>query len=348
MKRLLFVAFVPLGCDASEADGVPQQTARPVSSATDEACEACHPAVAAQWAGSRHHRAFTNIDFQRSYTREPEPFCRDCHAPGTKDVDPEFATAAEHRGIDCRDCHGDGDAVQTGPGPSVDAPHEIARSQEFGTESCARCHEFAFPESSRRPASFLMQSTMLEHAQSPFSERSCASCHFSADGGGVDHSQASTRSPEAWRRALRVEARASGSAVAFTLRPVGVGHALPTGDLFRRLALHVEWWVADERVSSATRYLARHFEPWRREDGSLNPAYAWPVRDDRVAAQTEFLVEAEGAGRDAGGEWVWWVEYQRVDAREDDRPQDATIASAVRIAGGRISSQGLDGIVAAN
>jgi len=129
------------------------------------------------------------------------------------------------------------------------------------------------------------------------------------------------------------------NAVVFWLRPVGVGHALPTGDLFRRLALHVEWWVDTERVSSATRYLARHFEPWRREDGSLNPAYAWPVRDDRVARQTEFLVEVEQAGRAAEGEWVWWVDYERVDAREDDRPRDATIASAVRIADGRILAE---------
>lgn len=58
-----------------------------------------------------------------------------------------------------------------------------------------------------------MQSTMLEHAQSRFSDGSCASCHFSAGGDGEDgedgedHSLASTRSPEAWRQALEVEVR---------------------------------------------------------------------------------------------------------------------------------------------
>ncbi len=336
MKRLAFAVLAPLGCGASEPDVETEAAERTVPNPADEDCEACHPEVAGQWARSRHHHAFTNPDFQRSYKREPEPFCRDCHAPGTKDAGPEFAVAAERRGIGCQDCHGHGSAVQTGPGQPVNAPHELVRSEGFGTESCGRCHQFAFPESSRRPASFLMQSTMLEHAESRFADRSCASCHLSADGNGVDHSLASTRSPQAWRRALEVEARAVESAVVFSLRPAGVGHALPTGDLFRRLALHVEWWVDEERVSSATRYLARHFEPWRHEDGSLNPAYAWPVRDDRVATETEVVVEVETDGRAAGGEWVWWVDYQRVDAREDDRPQDATIASAVRIAHGRI------------
>jgi len=178
---------------------------------------------------------------------------------------------------------------------------------------------------------------MLEHAQSRFAERSCASCHFPAAEGGADHSLASTRNPDAWRRALEVEVRARNNAVVFSLRPVEVGHALPTGDLFRRLALHVEWRVDAERVSSATRYLARHFEPWRHDDGSLNPAYAWPVRDDRVVGEDEFVVEVETDGGADGGEWVWWVDYERVDAREDDRPQDATIASVVRIAEGRLA-----------
>ncbi len=213
----------------------------------------------------------------------------------------------------------------------------------FGTQSCARCHEFAFPESSRRPAGLLMQSTMLEHAQSQFAEQSCASCHLrSGKLAAVDHSLASTRNPDAWRRALEVETRAEGDGVAFTLRPIGVGHALPTGDLFRRLALHVEWWVDEQHVTSVTRYLARHFEPWRHDNGQLNPAYAWPVRDDRVFAETEVFVEIEPE-TSADGEWRWWVDIQRVDAREDDRPEDATIASAVRIAEGRIAASADDG-----
>ncbi len=334
MKRAALFVITLLGCDGTDASPVTEHSAA-AEGYTEAECAACHPDAAAQWARSRHHTAFTNADFQRSYAREPEPFCRECHAPGTK-VAPGDQAEAEARGIGCHDCHGHGPAVQTGLGASDGAPHVIERSATFGTESCAGCHEFEFPPSSRRPAGLLMQSTMTEHAASPLADHSCASCHLRPSKAGVDHSLSSTRDPQAWRRALQVEARLEGSGVVFSLRPIGVGHALPTGDLFRRLALHVERRLDGEVVDSTTRYLARHFEPWRHEDGRLNEAYAWPVPDDRLRKDAEVLVEL-ASGAQGTDEWRWWVEYQRVDAREDDRPQDATIASAVRIASGQIS-----------
>lgn len=336
MKRVAFVAAALLGCNDAESVE-PIESERPSQVFGEEDCAGCHPSAAAQWADSRHHSAFTNADFQRSYAREPDPFCRDCHAPGTKAASAEEASSAEARGIGCGECHGEGRAIETGLGRSVDAPHAIQRSAGFGTEVCARCHEFEFPESSRRPAGLLMQSTMSEHRASKFADRSCASCHFARSGGGIDHSLASTRDPEAWRRALAVAARAEGNAVIFSLRPVEAGHALPTGDLFRRLALYVAHEVDGTIVASSTRYLARHFEPWRHPDGRLNEAYAWPVRDDRPQDRTEVSIVLEGEERDNTGEWIWWVDYERVDAREEERPHAATIASSVRIAGGRIS-----------
>lgn len=335
MKRVALVAVALVGCDGAESNPVASRTEHVAGFSEDE-CAACHPDAAAQWAGSRHHTAFTNADFQRSYAREPEPFCRDCHAPATKAASEHQSAAAESRGIGCHDCHGDGSVVRTGLGSAETAPHPIERSATFGTDSCAGCHEFEFPPSSRRPSGLLMQSTMEEHSESAFADRSCASCHFRSDDKGVDHSLSSTRDPQAWRRALQVGAQLDGEGIVFSLRPVGVGHALPTGDLFRRLALHVERRSEGEITASTTRYLARHFEPWRHPDGRLNEAYAWPVRDDRPRHATEISVKLESDASQLADEWRWWVDYQRVDAREDERPQDATIASTVRIASGHL------------
>jgi hypothetical protein len=284
----------------------------------DEArCPKCHRAEAEQWASSRHHTSFTNADFQRAYEREPEPFCRDCHAPGGDEV----------QGVGCLECHGDGDAILTGPGDDVRAPHAIVRVDDFGTRSCAACHEFAFPESSRRPPDAMMQTTMREHAASAFADRSCADCHMPAHA----HDLASTRDDDAWRRALTIAASREGDDLVLVLTPHEVGHALPTGDLFRRLALHAELRVDDEIVDTETRWLGRHFAPRRRPDGSLDPEYDWPTPDDRILEQTKIRLDLEG-----DGELVWWVDYERVDHRHEEDPATSTIASTIRLAAGRL------------
>ena len=153
----------------------------------------------------------------------------------------------------------------------------------------------------------MMQTTMTEHAQSKFADHSCAECHMPER----DHAFGSTRDDEALRRALHIAARREGDALVLELEPHEVGHAFPTGDLFRRIELHAELVGAEgETLATLTRYLGRHFEPRRHLDGRLNHASDLPVPDDRIRENTTIRLELDGRGRAAA--LVWWVDYQRV------------------------------------
>jgi hypothetical protein len=323
-----------LGCPAAENEPreLPSRSAEVETWIPGETeCRECHDEVATQWSGSLHHASFSNIDFQRSFVREPTDFCRDCHAPALDRL-PEVE--AEALGVGCLDCHLQGDRLLTGGAPEQpnSAPHALTRSPEFGTEACASCHEFAFPPESWRPAGTMMQTTMTEHAQSKFADRSCADCHMPAR----DHAFGSTRDDDAIRRALSVTARREGDALLLELEPHEVGHAFPTGDLFRRIELHAELIGTEgQTIASATRYLGRHFEARRHLDGRLNHAAMQPVPDDRIREPTTIRIELDSHGNEAT--LVWSVDYQRVDDRDNHFPERSTLAGEVRLAGGRLS-----------
>jgi nitrate/TMAO reductase-like tetraheme cytochrome c subunit len=326
----LLLAFALLGC---EAESEHQQAAmvEPESLPSEAECRECHADVAVQWSRSRHHTSFTNADFQRAYAREPTDFCRNCHAPALVRAEPLPIAEAEPLGVGCLDCHLGEDTLLAGPNAELaTAPHPLAAVQAFATQSCARCHEFGFPPDSRRPSGTLMQLTMREHQASAHADRSCADCHLPAG----DHSLASTRDPAAIRRALAVVARRDGDDLILELEPRGVGHGFPTGDLYRRLELHAERRIGDQTIATATRYLDRELSPWRFPDGRLNPRFHQPIVDDRLTNATQIRLEL--AGDPAGGEVVWWIDYERVDARDDFAPQQSTIASEVRLADGRL------------
>jgi len=341
MKRIASLCVLALlaACDSApadlehEADDV-RVSAQPAEAWDDHACIACHRDTAAQWTGSRHHASFSNADFQRAYEGEPKAFCRECHAPALRRSEPLEGAEAEALGVGCLECHGTGrdEVVVTGMGREGVAPHEVLREPDFGTATCARCHEFSFPEGSRRPAGTMMQRTVSEHLTSQHADRSCADCHFPA----ADHGLTSTRDPVALRAALAVTAEREGNDVLLTLEPNEVGHAFPTGDLYRRLELHAELRVDGQLVDAYTRYLARHFAPRRREDGTLDPAHEWPVRDDRVTERTTIRLPLEGSGP---GLVHWWVDYERVDERDHEHPQRSTLADEVRLAEGTLVAE---------
>ncbi len=197
----IVLATAALGCAQAEPapehaaiglDDTPPEAAGPSREPlpSEAECRECHPEVAAQWDRSRHHAAFSNPDFQRSLAREPEDFCRNCHAPGLARVQPLTATEraeAEALGVGCLDCHAGEGTLLAGPNANLAAaPHPLAAVQDFATHSCARCHEFDFPPNSRRPPGSMMQLTMREHRASAPAVRSCADCHLPAG----DHSLA--------------------------------------------------------------------------------------------------------------------------------------------------------------
>lgn len=300
-------------------------------------CELCHGEIADEWARSRHHAAFTNADFQRAYAREPTPFCRECHVPAHDRLP---AAEAEALGVGCLACHQDGATLVTGMGRagSGAAPHPLRRDPGFATDTCARCHEFEFPAGSERPRGTMMQTTMREHRASAHADRSCADCHMPrAEHGWAGHELASTRDPAAMRRALEVRASREVGGLRLDLRTHEVGHAFPTGDLFRRLAVHATLVEPGGRtIAHEVRYLARHFVTRRHPDGRLRHAGTQAIVDDRPLGAASLRLDVEAGEAGADSDLVWWIDLERVDQRDHDHPERSSIAGTIRLAEGRL------------
>lgn len=199
------------------------------------ACARCHPAQAAAWRGSLHAISASDPIYRAEHEPRADPWCTGCHAP-----------AGEERGIDCAVCHGEPIAAAQVSGR---ARHPSRVDEAMGDErACARCHDFDFPRGPRRP----MQDTLDEWRSSPASrERTCIDCHD-------PHAAPGRRDEAQLARALDVRATAvrsgAGARVTLTLRS-RAGHAVPTGDLFRRLVV-----TATSGGISRSRVLTRRFD----------------------------------------------------------------------------------------
>ena len=321
----------------------------------NQACEGCHEDVAREWRGSLHQRADLEPAYRRAFAIEPMPFCRSCHAPEATPTEPEGEEVAA-LGVGCVTCHvtrGAGvlAAPWAGAGAPPAAPHAVIRDARFaGADACASCHEFAFPMARGRQLADLMQSTVTEHRASTAAAEPCAGCHMPREGGGeaglpggdVARGAAAPRRSHAFvgsrdagfvRSAVRVEAaRVSPTRVAISIAPTAaLGHAFPTGDLFRRLEVSAEAAGADDMVlGQALRYLTRHFVA---PPGQIGRRL---VADDRVHGEpltVELDVGAAGEGRPI----VWRVAYQRVahPVGVDDR--EAEVEGEITVAAGRLS-----------
>jgi hypothetical protein len=303
-------------------------------------CERCHADMAAEWRSSLHHKADVEPAYQRSFAIEPMPFCRACHAPESIATEEEPANVRD-LGVGCVTCHvtepGKVLAVPSAnPEPIDHGPHEIVRDVRFAdANACAGCHEFPFPTREPRGRADLMQATIAEHAESPGKGLSCASCHMPFDGAHKrSHAFVTSRDADVVRRAVRISAtRIDASHVRFTLEPAELGHAFPTGDLFRRLEISAEVVGPDEMVlGSAVRFLARHFAP---PEGLLGRRL---VSDDRIT-KNGATIELD-AGPSAGGhEIAWRVAYQRDSHPNGIDEKDATLEGELTLAEGRLPAQ---------
>ncbi len=312
------------------------QSVAPAPSIEDAACVGCHPIVAAEWERSSHRTAYSGAEFQAAFALEPRSFCSDCHAPSSANA-PVSAIALEI-GVGCVSCHGGaGDGVLAGsnPGPDELAPHPVVRKPTFATaEACARCHEFAFPDTTLRESSELMQSTVQEHAASQYADRSCADCHMPQTSGHRDHRFSASTDPTVLRRALRVTAhRIDSRTVRISLRAAEVGHAVPTGDLFRRLEVKAE--VEGRPEASATRYLARHFGPVRQRNGTI---LRGETRDDRVPADGSPRVVELSVDAHPSETIRWSVAHQRVAHQPTFDDRDARLDGQTLLLQGRLAA----------
>jgi hypothetical protein len=280
-------------------------------------CVACHADIASEWSHSLHRQSYSDPMFQTALAREHAPaFCRSCHAP---EGDPrhEPSPRAAEAGVACVSCHVTGfdDAtVLAAPDPGADdsdVPHPLRRAPEFAqVDACARCHEFWFPSDGRAGDELKMQRTVAEHARSAFADESCQACHMAParSGGPVHrgHRFAVAKQPATLRAAVAIDAtRPEPGRVVIELSPRLVGHAFPTGDLFRRLAVELHAPAQAGRPAwSDQRLLARHFGARRVGEGQIIKIER---SDDRVgigsgARVIEFELPAELHDRPV--EWV--------------------------------------------
>ncbi|WP_437682717.1 multiheme c-type cytochrome [Sorangium sp. So ce131] len=346
------------------------------AAAVNRGCERCHEEIAREWRGSKHQRAYVDAPFQAALAKEPLPFCRGCHAPEARSSRPPPPELAE-LGVACVTCHVvDGAPLAApaparpgaDPGPAADLappparpgpgaaaapappPHPVLRDARFASAAaCGGCHEFAFPDSAARRAPEPMQLTLSEHAASPYAGVACARCHMPLTGGDpsaqppraphASHTFASSRDPDAARRAVRIQAeRASPTAARFTLRTAHVGHAFPTGDLFRRIEVRAEVLGDDYAViTSARRFLARHFAT---TPGPLGARARTTTSDDRPGAPAlsgkPIVVELDLGPAAERYPIQYEIVYQRVAHVSDGREEEAAVESEVTLARGNL------------
>ena len=343
---LLSLALLGLACRASEPPRVdadpawvaftpehwlpgPRGTAptnTEARAALERRCGEFHVEEAHDWSTSQHASAWSSDAFTRAFAAGPRRFCRDYHAPEGE--------ALEAVGVGCVTCHVEpGEARIWTAGDSLEPARPrgcalpIARSPAFaGTDACAACHEFPFPDAPLRREALLMQSTISEHRESSASTRACADCHMPPERG---HAFPGAYDPAMLRRALRIDARREGDAIVITLHPADVGHAVPTGDLFRRLEVSLieDDGEGRERVL-AQRWLGRRFGPQRDGALTLTPE----LEDTRVgpAGRTlRFPVPARA------GALRWRVVHQRVLHAGSD-PRRVAIEGQVELASGSL------------
>lgn len=294
-------------------------TARAERVAENASCAGCHTDIATEWTRSLHKNSWRDPVFARAYAVEPVAFCRGCHAPESDPArEPELR--AQAIGIGCVTCHVDPAGIHAARANPA-AQHAIVVDATLATPRlCARCHEFDFPADSHQLHAQPMQDTVAEHARSDAAATPCQGCHMPVvegpDGRHRSHSFQVVEEPALLRSAVNVEAqRTSSNGVRITLTAARVGHAFPTGDMFRRLEVRAR--IVDARgktlATSTPVVLERRFEDRPRD----------PLSDEldmmRVEAE-DTRVPPPGLGSRVvtlplsrgDGDVVWSVVYQRM------------------------------------
>lgn len=291
-------------------------------------CAGCHEEQAATWARSRHAVAGTNALFWEAWTRWPNGWCVNCHAPlregqvATLGVEarpgvfpaPRTPQGLWTEGVNCATCHLDGGEVRSAREPSAEAraAHPIRVDPSLaGPAACAACHEFPFqvptaPAAPFRLGTTLAQATVQEHATSRAAAEGkvCQTCHMGRHG----HAMPGAHDPERLRRLLKVEARREGEEAVLLVRAPGAAHRVPTGDPFRRLTVQLCRAPGCEEVLAAV-VLRRVF--------ALGPEGFEQVLDRTIPPETPSTpAERELRLPAAGARW-WRLVYALADARHE-------------------------------
>lgn len=286
MSRIWLACVLLVACAEPHAEAPPSTAEVPATldvpapndDLRDEACMRCHVDDARHWETSAHHTSFTNEIFQAEWRLHEQAACVRCHAPLADPEAPQGEAALN--GISCAVCHVRDGAVLSAHA-SPEAPHPITVDTSLSTsEACAHCHDFTFASVAPTPYddAEMLQGTMREWHEVE-GRGTCQHCHM-AEG---NHAMPGARDASLLARALTVEASAAlvdgETEVTLTLMSQA-GHAVPTGDMFRRL--EVEAWPTTHNAAHVSTTLMRHFD---RAHGEMHQ-----VRDERVPANAPRVV----------------------------------------------------------
>lgn len=258
-------------------------------------CGACHPAEYTDWQTSRHRMAHSNDIYEAGFVAEPKSFCTNCHSPLPEQVAEVRANLEWYQsqsprnrapgaverlpepladeGITCAVCHWR-DGVVLATTVSGRAPHETREAALRDPAFCASCHQFEMPRVDAdgwHTTGELMQATFDEwraYADAG-GRRVCADCHL-PDGA---HTFRGAHDVDRLRDAVQVRRR-GGSLRIVT---AGVGHHVPTGDLFRNLTVEASIdgeWAVLHRIGRQFALVGRddgHAEHRLVEDTALRP-----------------------------------------------------------------------------
>ncbi len=234
-------------------------------------CAPCHTRVYRNWQNSRHKVALTNELYEESHAREPSPWCVNCHAP-LRLIGSEKTPYRGEEGISCLACHVRGGEILTGalpvPGNPADKgklAHKYRIDTQFKDERlCENCHEFNFPTAASAMSEGKdfhyteqpMQSTVSEYRGSAFYGKvTCQGCHLFRDTAD-SHMFPGGHALERLKKDLRVEVfRENAGSLTLRIYASAIGHAFPTGDLFRTLRVI----IYDETLQELKQVELRHF-----------------------------------------------------------------------------------------
>lgn len=321
-RLALMLCAVALSCHTREDEepGAAVESVRAAIDPTPQACGKCHAEVVEAWQHSMHAHAWDDPVFRLEYDARPLASCRDCHAPPTSA--PGRAT-----GIDCATCHvRDGEILAMRTSAAGMKAHPMRRAPELGTpEQCGECHQFAFLDDGVHDPNEALQDTLVEFRESDAFARgqTCQSCHMP----GGSHALLGIHDPEMLARAVDVEVLArrseGGIDVAVTVRGADIGHAFPTGDVFRRAVLRVHTASGAEAELEMQRWLARTTDP----DGE--DLHVRTVDDTRVPAPGRGVLEESLHLDDTDATTVAWdlVLHRLPPARAAEAELDAAVVT---------------------
>ncbi|MEM6993311.1 MAG: hypothetical protein AAF721_22555 [Myxococcota bacterium] len=285
------------------------------------ACARCHVEAAAHWRGSLHAQAWNDPVFSAEYDERPAASCRGCHDPAGQE--------GRSHGIDCATCHvREGAIVVRQASAAAARAHPLTVDTTLdGVTECAGCHQFSFTDDGIHDPTEALQATVDEWRDSRAASEglTCVACHL--DG----HALAGLGSPSLLARAVEVEVepvrKGSGVVVEVSIAGGRIGHAFPTGDVFRQAVLEVRTSDGAAAEFSMQRWLARTADP----DGLAT--HVRTVDDSRVPPPGRGVVHETLVLPETGAaEVTWSLELRRLPlgrARSRDlAPQQVVVPIA--------------------